>query len=348
VNDQVNFILSIIDKKYANSIEHENLVNSPINWRSVLRKALDNRILYVLSNSVLGQEDTVNSELKPVMEDIATEGDRWAARFHNTLNVLEQVLGHHNYVIIKTFRFYQDVTFDVDIVVFQNNSEAIENLTGKSLFDLKMINGGRELSPLVEDFVAIDVYENFFFRDKVIADRDFICDNLSSYHTTNGHYYVPSVESELLLHVAQVNFQLRFITLNDFLQVTRLIADNTNDINWQKLFSQVAENGWINSFTHTLSIIDALYRTLYDDSLNIPLEASGQHEKIKVNFPYVLSPLTVLRYDFELFKKSFIKARYFVDDFKYFYFEFVSFYVRKRIPIYRDWVDLQQLATSSA
>jgi len=136
--------------------------------------------------------------------------------------------------------------------------------------------------------------------------------------------------------------------LNDFLQIAGLIAEKKNKINWEKLFGEVAEKNWILSFKHSLSVIDSLYCAVYGDRFNIPLEAGGQHEKIKVNFPYILSPLAVLQSDFELFKKSFIKTRYFVEEFMYFNYEFVSFYVRKRLPVYRDWVNLQQLVINSA
>lgn len=339
MNEDIKFILYTIDDEYANSLEESDIDNLRINWTSVLRTALNNRILYIFSKSALIKYSSLSFKAKTVLETITKEGNKWLERFYNTLSLLEDYVGYQNFSVIKTFKFFQDVTFDVDIVLLDDLFEQINKLSKEADFGLSKINGGYELNPKNRNYLSVDVYENFLFEDESIGDKDFICNRSRMYKSVGDYYYIPSTEAELLLYISQVNFQNRFLTLQDFLQTTKIMSKE--EIKWDNLLAEIMRHRWKKSFMETISIVNSLYMQLYVKRLDIPIEPHGES---KCRFPYFLSPLSVLKYDFEVLGQSF-SSQHLLKDLLYLVHEFHSFYVRKRIPIYQDWIDLNGLLT---
>lgn len=335
MNDDVKFILYTIDDEYVNSLKESDVGNLRINWASVLRTALNNRILYTFSKSALAKLPLLNHN-KILLETITKEGDRWLNKFYSTLSLLKYYM-KDNYIVIKTFKFFQDITFDVDIVQISDAFEQINKLSKEADFKLNKINGGYELIPMSESRIAIDVYTDFLFRNRRILNSSFICNKPQLYKTLDNFYYIPHAEGELLLYIAQINFQLRFLTLHDFLQITKTISKS--DIDWESLLTEVAKYNWEKSFVKTISIVNGLYLQLYGVHLDIPIKPN---KNVKYQFPYFLSPLSTLKYDFNLFGYQFFRNSL-IDDLKYFIYKFISYHIRKRIPIYREWIDLNSL-----
>jgi hypothetical protein len=339
MNNDIKFILYTIDDEYANFLGEKHIVNLQINWASVLRTAQNNRILYIFSKSALSKYSSLNLKIKTVLETIVREGNLWLERFNNTLSLLVDYLGYQNFCVIKTFKFFQDITFDVDIVLLNDNLfEQINKLSkdDRANFVLNKIKGGYELNPKNRNFLPIDVYEDFLFRDKSIVDKNFICSNiLRLYKAIDGCYYIPSIEGELLLYISQVNFQLHFITLHDFIQITTTISKNS--IDWNNLLAEVAKHGWLRSFVSTLSVINGLYLKLYEKELNTPIKP---YKNVKCSFPYVMPLSTILKSDFEMFRIPSL-GKYIFKDFQYFIYEFLSFYIRKRTPTYSNWISIE-------
>ncbi len=324
------FILSEIDNEY------NGLVNNcdEYNEHDLFRCGMNNKILYSFSHFYLNNHSLDSKKDK--FSVVAQEGSKWLDRFNRTLDILSDYLGNQNFVVIKTFKDPLDVTFDIDIVLKNDLSESISNLAKDNNFNIEEIEGGTELIPDNDDFLVIDVYKDFSFENKNFTSLDFILKNTRKHEYLGKTYCIPSKESELLLYISQINFQNRFITLHDFIQIKRTVSKS---IDWQLLLSEIDKYGWKNNFLDTLTIVNGLYLDLYNEKLNVPIKSN---KKFKSKFPVFLSHYSILKYDFRFFKTLFFKKRI-SKDLNFFVYKFISHNVRKKIPIYRDWINLDCL-----
>lgn len=337
MNYETELLINVIDEKISQNQISLGDIHQRTDLESTLKLAINNRILYCFTSLALKKLNLPEKEIKMLIE-VRKEGKEWLGKFQNTLNYLNDKIGSENYVVIKTFKYYQDVTFDVDIIL---KSDIIwdEDFDKDKDFYCTKINGGYELKPKNDKYLAIDIYDNFLFRTKTIFSKDFVSKNLRKIIFEGQYYTIPSIEAEMLLYISQLNFQLRFITLHDFLQVIKTISENKDGLNWNSIFEEVEKYNWKNSFVKTLSIINALHLKMYGETLDIPVEPL---KNIKFDFPYIIHPSTVLTFDFEVFRYD-LFGRNLYEDFKYFFYEYLSFKIRQRIPIYRPWIDLNKL-----
>jgi len=344
MNKAIGFILSSLDEDYRILDKREDYEIRNIFYRS-MELAQKNRILFCFAKALMEKRlisiDTSSLSLKELdyLKGINDIGNLWIQRFNNTLSLLRNTLDLNNIIIIKTFRFYQDVTFDVDIIL-NKSLPNIDNLFGNFGFALKGINAGHEYKTKSKDYLTIDIYMDHLYKHKRIADIRFVSDSPRPYTANDGCVYrVPSIEAELMLYIAQLNFQNRFITLNDFLQITKMISNNAGSIDWDSVFCSVSKYRWQKGFTNTLSIIASLYYDIYGTALDVPVKMK---KRINCSFPYFLSPSSIIGYDREIFGSTF-SSRLLINDIKYIFYEVLSFHIRNRLPIYRDWIDLSKL-----
>lgn len=337
--NNIKFILSIVDDDFERFTKSFDAPNCRVDWNTVLKTAINNRVLYCFTKSLVNKRPISDYNCNiDVITAIIEDGNVWLKRFFNTLELLDQYIGWEHFIAIKTFKHYQDITFDVDIASSDDISDRISHLREIN-FELRGINAGYEYKTTNRDYLTIDYYKDFLFRDRCLLTKSFIYNSPRRHTIHNKYYYLPNIEAELLLCIAQLNFQNRFITLHDFVQITKMILDNKDNLNWDRLLTEVTTNNWNKSLINTLSIIESLYLQLYGKSLNIPITSK---KNISCKFPYFISPISVIKYDFELFRYTFFK-KYFVQDLRYLLYEFLSYVIRKKLPIYRDWINLDYL-----
>lgn len=329
MKNESQFILAVLDDDFH--VNHEiSEMDQKLDLKKILKIASNNRILNCFAFKA--KQNGFYRDNYEYLDLICNEGDLWIKKFKNTLDLLNNKLGQENIAIIKTFKFFQDITFDVDIILQKESN--CESLLNDENFEVTKISGGIELNPITNEYLSIDIYNEFLFRKKKLMSDDFIFNNLRNFDYNQENYLIPSIESELLLYLSQINFQMRFLTIYDFLQVTKTIL-NAKSINWSLLFNETHQFGWNDSFVETLSLINGLYLELYGKDLNIPIPAKTN---LKVRFPYFISPLNLFKYDNEFLKRDLIK--YIHTDLWYLYSEVSAVHIKKRIPIYRPWIDL--------
>jgi hypothetical protein len=331
--DDIDLILYTVESKFRKNKKQFSGTEIDIKWSFLIRRAMNNRILYVFVKSIINNGMSIEKNEKAL--EICKKGDHWLNKFNKTLRIVEKYFGHSNYSVIKTFKYFQDITFDIDIIVLDKNSDilfkTIEHLCLNEKFILSKIKGGYELKPSNEDeYLVIDIYTDFLHGKNTIISTDFVFNKSNDYKYLNKKYLTPSFEAELLLYISQINFQNRFITLHDFLQVIGLICTG---LDWDKLLEEVSDNNWKDSFIETISIIHGLYAINYGTKLNIPIKANL---KIKNTFPYFLGFFSSMKYDHELCGNY----KNISQNLRYSYYKFLSYNLRHRLPIYRDWMDI--------
>lgn len=323
-------ILSTVDSSYPR--DYHGAVQLD---KNLLKTAQNNRVLYAFSKKLSSNHQNLNNRQKFLLNCIIGEGDKWIKKYNNTLELLKR-LGEDRFAIIKTIKYLQDITFDVDIILLNRETEFdCSVLTGAS-FTPYRIPGGIEFRTNDTNYLPIDIYDQFCFNRKVIITRADLTKDL---RCGPNNTLVPCIEIELALYVAQINFQNRFITLHDFIQTTQLIAKHQENINWSYLSNLTENRSWSRSFWQTLSIIKSIYESIYESDLMIPTI----NRPIKCTFPYFLNPISVLRADHELIGNSAFYGSFLIKELSYFNYEFLTYYVRNNLPIYRDWINLNRL-----
>ncbi len=348
MNAELRLILSAIDPEYA---ETQDVRGAEVNWASVLRTALNNRLLYVFSEKASNLSLVLNREREITFESITRVGNVWMDRFQNTLRVLNEYLGSDGFIAIKTMKYFQDITFDVDILLLSDLLDEIGHLSEEVGFKIHKLverqsrmGEGWELVPTTEDYLPIDVYEGFFIWGKEIMDRDFVAEGPTSHSAFEMCIDTPRVESELLLYIAHTNFQTRFITLSDFLQITRMISEGEGRIDWGSILSQSEKHNWRRGLVETLSIVSSLYSQVYSKDLRIP---GSVNKKPRCHFPYFLTLSDVVRYDSEMLGSSCLRPGFIFGELQFAFFEFLTYRVRNRLPMYPDWINLPGLTTDA-
>lgn len=335
IMDDVKYILSMVDAESREYFDIELAKECKLKY--LLRSALSNRLLYTFARSLMENESLENEELC-VLKPIVDLGNNWMARFNKTLEFLNRYLGYKNFIVIKSFKYIQDITYDVDVALINDNLDNYyEGLLEEEGFKLKAIHAGHAYSPSHKMYMTIDIYKGMYNDDKIIIDDAFIKRTLREYTYKDNKYLVPNSEAELLLNLSQINFQNRFITISDFLQITKSI--NKEKIDWSLMQDAVSRNKWIKSFSNTISIINSLYSKLYGEPLDIPMRPAAN---INPKFPFFISPLSIISYDLEILGAHSFRKRI-IKDMTYILYQYNCKYIKRRLPMYEDWIQLDKL-----
>lgn len=311
-------LLSFLEKSLEPDITQLRFVlNKPPLLRSLLRTALNNRVLFAFVSAVhkegLIQDAGLNDLNRHLLTNILSEGRKILKKLRRTITfIIEKRVPA---LIIKTLPLWhvQDITFDVDLLIKDRESFFKIKHLFKDNFIIKVIDGGYELIPKSDELLTIDIYYDFLNHGNRIIDPEFLWNNYKSVKLDVLELKAPSAEGELLLHFSQILFQNRFITLNDFLRFTNLSLDN--NITWNRIIAETKRFKWDAQFINLLSLLSRIRVKLWKTNTNI-------------NLPIFLPPLPKFIPN-ERFSYMEVAFKYCVDLGKYF--------ILNKLPIYQDW-----------
>jgi hypothetical protein len=189
----------------------------------------------------------------------------WQRRLARTLSLLMED-ADEEVIIIKTIRILMDVTFDVDIVpTTEKAKSALRDILCRKYGFHEERDEFRHLSGA---YLSIDSYWDFNVKGKTLITHEELASYTRSFRTENIELLLPIPEVELLLIVAEIIFQNRFMTLSEIFNLHHL-ADSGLD--WPLILRLVKRNGWFKEFSYVISIIEYLHRRLYGFPLGSPL-----------------------------------------------------------------------------
>lgn len=342
--DAIRLVLCILEPnlKYDRNEVKATLKNGS-SVKLLLRTALNNRLLFAFSSALLNEHFSVvktNPSLAIRLSRICNKGEKWIIRFRKTLGLLNIILEKTGIcaLVIKTFRYPQDVTFDIDILLKNvDDFQKIKPLL-KERFNIKKVKGGYEASPKTRKFLVIDIYYDFIkFGNKRLLNPSFLWSKVQHLRLEGNEYTVPNPEGEIILHLSQILFQNRFLTLSDFMHLIKVISNQERTISWKNIVKEASMYGWNIELIRLISIIHGLYLRVWKNTLDIPILPD---QSVKLILPHFLSPNSLLKLRTKWQGLRGLKPFLLQDCWAY-ATALIKYHVRNKIPIYRDWIDIE-------
>jgi|Deesub1362B_J571_1020462.scaffolds.fasta_scaffold00003_114 hypothetical protein len=315
----IPIIFSITMQRPIASDEHlYQALNDEVHLRSILRTAMNNRVLYTFVANLLETGIADRYRIDPrslrLLELIYVKGRSIHTKMAKTLDLLAR--SRSQIILIKTFPSIEinALTFDIDIMTIKKKDlwSLLDYL--KIYYSPIMIEGGIELRPRKRDLLPIDIYHDFTHNGVRVIDPENMCINTKEHMFEDTIFKTPDTSGETLLLFSQIVFQNRFITINDILRF--ILLSNKKDIDLGKILWEVERFNWSRAFFDAFTRIIYLYEGLLRNSY-------------KVRLPYFLHSASLLVPN----RATSCINNLFIDSVNK-----LRFYLFKKIPIYSDWI----------
>jgi hypothetical protein len=252
----------------------------------------------------------------------------WQRRLARTLSLLMEDAGEE-VIIIKTIRIPMDVTFDVDIVpTTEKAKSALRDILCRKYGFHEERDEFRHSSGA---YLSIDSYWDFNVKGKRLITHEELASYTRSFRTENIELLLPIPEVELLLIVAEIIFQNRFITLSEIFNLHHLVKSG---LDWSLILSLVKRNHWFKEFSYVISIIEYLHTRLYGFPLGSPL---GEIRFAPVFLPQFLILIPQVMVNPQRVGVSSL------GEVKNLMRQLGVYFVKKRLPVYGNIVDIASL-----
>lgn len=271
------------------------------------------------------------------LTDIIKEGQIWIEKLGNTNKFIEQTLGPKiSYLITRTYKYVEYVTFDVDLFVSSSAfSETIKlfQKAGCQIESHDFSLGGRiagaQVNVRKENLLTIDLHRDFTWQKRKFLDTNLLFNNTRSKKTNGIIVNIPSAEVEFLLCLADIGHERFNITLLDLIWLEGLSKEISN---WQYFFDQPKKYGWNKVFLAICRIINGLSIEVYGKQI---IPEVGFNQKAK-QLPYFL-PIDIcwLSYLENIVNNHMLP----ITSFAYMHYCRLRYYLssNKRMPYYDEW-----------
>ena len=258
-----------------------------VDLTSFIKLANDNKILYYIVNKILEADEKINGNKPPPMiHNLYKIENNKHEVLKKTIRVINKVLKGEKYLITKTYRGFPYVTHDVDILV-ENHKMA-----------WRKFNKYRSSSFLSPNQHSIIIeppgLQDIEIHDKILPGRlSFLCKEFVWKKNRIGLWGeitgpIPSVEAEILMFLADMQFRAFELSLGDFFYLLNL----SSSADWKIILSQASKMQWKNALINTVASINGMHRNIYDEPS--PIEyAIPQVNNINLKFPYI-PPLPII------------------------------------------------------
>lgn len=273
-------------------------------WSRFLKLCSGNRVLYHVAKRLQLQE-------------VLAAAEKEIKKTQRTLDFVKENLPDS--ILVKTYKFIPYITHDLDILV--SSKEELEGFRrehhpGKQ--DKFQKNYFRD------DLLRIDLHEDFYWQGFKFVDVKKVFESTQTVEYFDREVTIPSYTFEFLLNCAHILFEKRYITLQDFWYLKKLVDEEKVD--WDVVEEQAKKYGWFGS-------------------LKILLDEIGRIEKQNPPFPVFLSAKNIAKIYWEkcLFDKKFP-----LDDMLYYTFARLRgrLGIKTRYPYYLHWFDFEKLEGS--
>lgn len=268
-------IISVIDDLYPVPNTHDTKKITDLD--KALMFASKNRFLYYFITRAL--KKGVLQET-PQLDNLKKKGEEGIAKFHRTLDFLNSKFGRESFLVLKTYKGYPYVTWDVDILI-QDVKKVASNLASDGF----RITGGKEAGKLSchsENLLVLGLHERISWHSLKVMDDKLPWNNPRFVKFEGIQTVIPSLEADFLTFIAHTNFENYHLILGELLYIYKLATE----VNWDIIQEQVVKHRWQESFQKTLSIANGLHRILY--SKPSPMEmVVPSISKVQLRFPFM-------------------------------------------------------------
>ncbi|MDP8265634.1 MAG: nucleotidyltransferase family protein [Candidatus Aceula meridiana] len=344
IEEYSNIIVqSVLDRGEIKSTDWEN-----VDLEKLLVQASHNRVLYAFVNKLWDLRELLPEQYIHTLEDVRKEGERNLKALRNTLLLLEETFKRENidYLIVKTFKYLDYVTFDVDFLVrYQDFQKAIEILKKNNIIIKPHPNpktqGLHQRNCFKSGYLKMDLHRKFFWLGVDHVDSDFLWKDTTCRDIAGIKCPVPSLEVDFLLHNKQLVYERRYITLLDFLAVKWA---NDEGLNWNDIAKQVVEHRWDDTFFVLLNWLNYLHREIFHENMVDP-DKHFYNKKYTINerqlrLPFHYPVKDVMKVFSEIVTKNkHLPSR----EFAYYFFTTGRYLATHRLPFYDHWYDFNKI-----
>lgn len=298
-----------------------------VDWIALLKRASHNRVLYVVAKELLRGDCQLASRQRADLERIMRAGEEKLESFRHTVKFLDSAFGKEElpFLVVKTFKFFDYVTFDVDVLVPYDQFQAAQNALAKAgcrILPHPRKQGLHQRNCRKDSLLNIDLHRKFFWQGLEHVDLDFIWAAPERRMINGIECLCPSLEADFLLHTKQLVYERYYITLLDFLAIK--CAYERGDLDLPAIREQVVKYRWESS-----------YRTLLR-SLNQIQTAET------VSLPYIYPYHEVWMQLKEIICRH---QQLPLFDLAYYHFAWGKYYLSggKSLPYYQHWFDFETL-----
>tara|TARA_B100002003_G_C14110859_1_gene534308 strand:+ start:683 stop:1735 length:1053 start_codon:yes stop_codon:yes gene_type:complete len=329
-----------------------NLDISESDWINLLELAAKNRVLYTVSKNILLYYSSIPISIKPKIDEICKIGDIWNTKLQNTLEFINDSFSNQNidYLIVKTSRSFPYITYDVDVLVHPDDyvdSINFLNEFGKS-FTHPRKQGKFQKNIFINKLLNIDLHKDFSWEGSKYVSNRFVWTNHQKNRIAEITCPTPNSDVELLINMAHVLSERRYLTLLDLVYIWDLSVKVKN---WDIVFRQLQLFKWMEPFLNLALIVTQLYGKLFggkDIVESFPRERLETCSKQyflgdNIEMPYFLPISFVMdTYRYRISEKRTIPLW----DIAYFFFTTIRYHIsrKRRFPYYLFWYPLKNLS----
>lgn len=334
LNENLKLQLALLDIKYPIS----SVDFSKINWSKFFYEASNNRLLFYFSNKLIQLELILPNEIKSFLKDeVISLGQQYLNKTKKTLQFLNENLANFDFLICKTGKDIEYVTFDVDVLVWPKDYSAVVKCLSKKNGEFIDCPSKLQGDIIIDDLLRIDLHDNFHWQKSDFIPLEELWRNTVVKEVFGINSVCPRMEIEITLALLNLIYERQYIPLLEY----DFILKHQNEIDWKIIFSLAETNGWLGALIKILNKFNQIHYFLFNNFF-IDLNKYKKDYKLKkikqLKIPFIYTYWE----GFQIFFERFIKRRYFRPyEFFYFIFAKTRFHITssKRVPIYGHWIN---------
>lgn len=299
LNLENKFLLYCVDGNYRKRRNHfpVKLINK-IGWMRLLRKAAENRVLYIFSKRMMKLHAIPKTpQLTRALKEIIEIGEGWFDRFRETMSFIWTVSEENGvpFLVIKTCKSTPYVASDIDILV---RTKEEFNQINDALRDEGAVLEEKEVGKafcVKTGLIGLGIHWGISWNGMTYVDNELLWKGKERVEVYGVECDVPAPDADLLLSSAHILSELYCITLGDFIHLSSLLQEN---LDWNIIREQTKKHDWKRSFQQLLSITGSMYNKIYSKTL-FQGDYSNTFSEFSLDFPYMYSPKDILGHFWE-------------------------------------------------
>jgi hypothetical protein len=266
MNAEMAFLLQLTSNIYKKPLSKLPPIQK-VNIPRVHQLAIKNKLGYQFSkNLIAGFKDELRPDYYDSLMTFVCSCEEKIEKLSKITQAVTDCLDY--YIIVKTFRGYDVIPNDIDILV-PEISEAVQKLKNK--FETRLLDYEPNHLMVLIDEQKVHLHERISWADSAFLDNELINKSPRIARLWNVDVRIPNVNADFLIYIAHIDFEPLHFTLSDLIYLSKIAPL----LDWNVIFSQAEKYHWIRTLTQTMCLLDSFHHTLYGQfcpftKLNLP------------------------------------------------------------------------------